>query len=55
MSQPKITLVGAGESPHSYQPSDRQVSEVMRADLYLKIGIPLEGGRWFHAIARWQE
>jgi len=46
-----ITLVGAGESPHSYQPSDRQVSEVMRADIFFQIGIPLETGRWFQAIA----
>jgi len=46
-----ITLVGPGESPHSYQPSDRQVSEVMRADIFFQIGIPLESGRWFQAIA----
>jgi len=45
-----ITLVGPGESPHSYQPSDRQVSEVMRADIFFQIGIPLESGRWFQAI-----
>ncbi len=46
-----LTLVGPGESPHSYQPSDRQVSEVMRADIFFQIGIPLESGRWFQAIA----
>jgi len=45
-----ITLVGSGESPHSYQPTDRQVSEVMRADLYFRVGIPLEEDTWFRAI-----
>ncbi len=47
-----ITLVAAGQSPHSYQPTDSQVSEVMRADLYIQAGIPFERGRWFQAIAR---
>jgi zinc transport system substrate-binding protein len=47
-----VTLVGSGESPHSYQPTDRQVSEVMRCDLYFRIGIPLEEGIWFRAIEK---
>ena len=31
-----VTLVGPGESPATYQPTDHQVSEVMRADLYFR-------------------
>lgn len=45
-----ITLVGPGESPHSYQPTDRQVSEVMRCKLFFRVGIPLENETWFRAI-----
>lgn len=46
-----VTMVAPGDSPHSYQPTDQQVSEVMRADLYLQAGIPFERGQWFRAIA----
>lgn len=47
-----VTLVGPGESPATYQPTDHQVSEVMRADLYFRIGVPFENGAWFQAIRR---
>ncbi len=46
-----VTMVAPGDSPHSYQPTDQQVSEVMRADLYIQAGIPFERGQWFRAIA----
>jgi zinc transport system substrate-binding protein len=45
-----VTLVEGGESPATYQPSDRQVSEVMRAKVYFRIGVPFERGRWLDAI-----
>ncbi len=43
-------LAGPGESPHTYQPSDSQVSDVMRARLYFRIGVPFENGRWLSAL-----
>jgi zinc transport system substrate-binding protein len=45
-----LTLVQGGESPATYQPSDRQVSEVMRSRVYFRIGLPFEQGRWLDAI-----
>ncbi|MCK4872681.1 MAG: zinc ABC transporter substrate-binding protein [Phycisphaerales bacterium] len=47
-----ITLVQPGESPATYQPSDSQVSLVMKAAAYFRIGVPFENGAWFHAIER---
>ena len=47
-----ITLVPAGQSPHSYQPTDQQVSDVMRASLYIRAGVPFERGAWFQAITK---
>jgi zinc transport system substrate-binding protein len=45
-----ITLVGPGESPVTYQPTDAQISEVMKASVYFRIGVPFENGPWFDAI-----
>lgn len=45
-----ITLVRPGESPATYQPSDAQISAVMRAPVYFRIGVPFESGPWFEAI-----
>jgi zinc transport system substrate-binding protein len=45
-----LTLVQPGQSPHSYQPSDSQVSRVMQSRVYLKMGVPFERGKWFKAI-----
>lgn len=45
-----ITLVGPADDHHTYQPSDAQVSEVMRADVYFRLGVPFESGPWFDAI-----
>ncbi|MHC4471148.1 MAG: metal ABC transporter solute-binding protein, Zn/Mn family [Planctomycetota bacterium] len=44
-------LVGPGESPATYQPSDLEVTEVMRARVYFRIGVPFENGKWLAAIA----
>jgi len=43
-------LVRPGESPATYQPTDAQISHVMRAAVYFRIGVPFENGPWFDAI-----
>ncbi len=35
-------LVGAGQDPHVFEPTPKQVVELSRADLYLRVGVPLE-------------
>jgi zinc transport system substrate-binding protein len=45
-----LTLVQGGESPATYQPTDHQVSEVMRSSVYFRLGVPFERGRWLDAI-----
>ncbi len=35
-------LVGEGQSPHTYEPSPRQMSRLTRADAYFAIGVPFE-------------
>jgi len=47
-----LTLVGPGESPSTYQPSDRQVSDVMRSSLFFACGVPFENGGWMKALRR---
>ncbi len=37
-----IPLVGEGQSPHSYEPTARQLAELSRAEALLTIGIPFE-------------
>ncbi|QDU72440.1 metal ABC transporter solute-binding protein, Zn/Mn family [Mucisphaera calidilacus] len=44
-----VTLPG-GSSPATYQPTDRQVSALMRCGLYFRAGVPFERGGWFQAI-----
>jgi len=48
------TVVTSGQSHETYQPTDQQASEVMRASLYFAMGLPLENGRWFESIRRAQ-
>jgi zinc transport system substrate-binding protein len=45
-----VTLVGPGESPATYQPTDRQVSDVMRSATWFRTGVPFEKGDWRTAI-----
>ncbi len=45
-----LTLVAPADNPHTYQPSDAQVSRVMQAAAYFRIGVPFESGPWFEAI-----
>jgi zinc transport system substrate-binding protein len=44
------TLVQPGESPATYQPSDQQVSEVMKSQVFFRTGVPFEKGKWLEAI-----
>ncbi len=46
------TLVGPGESPATYLPSDAQVSRILRSAVYFRIGVPSEDAPWFDAIRR---
>ena len=45
-----VTLVSPGDSPATYLPSDAQISQLMRATVYFRIGVPFENGRWFQAL-----
>lgn len=46
-----IAVVQPGDDPHSYQPTDAQVTQVRRAAAYLRTGVPLEHGPWFEALS----
>lgn len=45
-------VVAPGENPHTYQPSDAQVSRLMAARLFFRMGVPFEKGPWFSAVAQ---
>lgn len=45
-----VTLVAPGDNPHTYQPTDDQVSRLMRAAVYFRLGVPFESGPWFQAL-----
>lgn len=45
-----LTLVTPGQSPETYQPSDAQVSRVLRAGVLFRAGVPMEQGSWFQAL-----
>ena len=45
-------LVAPGESPATYLPTDAQVTHLMRARVYFRIGVPFERGLWFDAVRR---
>ncbi len=45
-----VTLVGPGESPATYAPSDAQLTRVLRSEIYFRIGVPFERGGWLQAI-----
>lgn len=46
-----ISLVGPGDSPETYQPSDAQVSRALAAPVYFRVGAPFENGAWFGSLA----
>lgn len=37
-----LVLVGPGRSPHTYEPTPRQMVELSRARLYVRVGVPFE-------------
>lgn len=45
-----ISLLSPGDSPSTYQPTDAQISRVMRARLFFRTGVPFEHGRWFDTL-----
>jgi zinc transport system substrate-binding protein len=45
-----MVLARPGESPATYQPTDAQVSDALRADVYFRIGVPFERGGWSNAL-----
>lgn len=47
-----FSVISGGDSPVTYQPTDAQVTELMRADVYFRVGVPFENGRWFQAVNR---
>lgn len=46
-----VSLVGPGDSPETYQPTDAEVSRVLASRLYFRGGVPFERGAWFEALA----
>lgn len=47
-----LTLVQPGESPHTYQPSDAQVSRLMNSAIFFRAGVEFENGPWFNALKK---
>lgn len=45
-----IPLVQPGDSPHSLQPTEKLINDVMNAAVYFRIGVAFERGAWFEAI-----
>jgi len=45
-----VTIVRPGESPATYQPTDAEISRVMQASVFFRLGVPFENGGWFEAI-----
>ncbi len=43
-------LVAPGESPATFQPTDAQVSRLLRSAVYFRTGVPCENAPWFEAI-----
>ncbi|MDA8016918.1 MAG: zinc ABC transporter substrate-binding protein [Thermoanaerobaculia bacterium] len=43
-------LLGPNDSPATFQPSDAQITQLARADLFFRIGVPAERAPWFRAI-----
>lgn len=43
-------LVAPGESPTTYLPADAQMTRLMKAQIFFRIGVPFERGLWFDAI-----
>ncbi len=46
-----ITVVGPGVTPETFQPTDRQVTQIIRSDVLFTIGMPFEKSPWFRNLA----
>lgn len=44
------SLLQPGDGPETYQPSDAEVTQAARADLFVLIGVPFERGAWARAL-----
>jgi len=45
-----MVMVSPEDDPHSYQPTDAQISRAMQSTVYFRIGVPVESGPWFQAL-----
>jgi len=45
-----FSLIGPGDSPATFQPSDAQVTRLARASHYFSAGVPFENGPWSSAV-----
>lgn len=45
-------LVAPGESPTTYTPTDAQVTKLMQARVFFRVGVPFEDGPWFSAVRK---
>ena len=45
-----VTLLKPGDNPHTYAPSDAEVTRVMRAAVFLRIGVGFENAPWFRSL-----
>jgi zinc transport system substrate-binding protein len=43
-------IVESGQSPETYRPTDAQVSDILRADVYFRLRLPFEEGPWFRVV-----
>jgi len=46
------TMLVAGESPATFQPSDREISRILRSKIYFRLRLPFEKGKWFETLRR---
>ncbi len=45
-----VTLAEPGDDPHTYQPTDAQVSAALGARIFFRTGVPFENGAWTRAL-----
>ena len=45
-----VTVLRPGQSPAAYLPSQSEVTRIMSASIYFRIGVPLENAHWFTKI-----
>ncbi|MEM1204609.1 MAG: zinc ABC transporter substrate-binding protein [Acidobacteriota bacterium] len=44
------SLVGEGEAPETFQPTDRHITGVARSALFFRLGVAAENGPWMEAL-----